>query len=72
VMVCAWCSTLISRGRPRPECERNYGMCRSCVAEQLARLAPLTPRRSTRLRRARIASPAPARFSSAASSPPSG
>jgi hypothetical protein len=39
-MVCAWCSTLISRHSPHPGFEQNYGMCRACVGKQIARLAP--------------------------------
>jgi len=53
-MVCAWCHALIARGRVRSDFERNFGMCRPCVAEQLGRLAP--PPRAPRVRRR----PAPA------------
>jgi hypothetical protein len=40
VMVCAWCHALIAGGRVRAGFECNYGMCRACVEEQLARLEP--------------------------------
>jgi hypothetical protein len=43
-MVCAWCHALIGPDRPRAGFEHNYGMCPSCVAEQLGRLAPLVRR----------------------------
>jgi hypothetical protein len=48
-MVCAWCRALIARSatRSRSPYERNYGMCRQCVQEQLARLEPAPrPRRA--------------------------
>jgi hypothetical protein len=63
-MVCAWCSTLVSRRAPPPGFERNYGMCRQCVEEQLARLAPRTRRRPRPTARgARNRLPAPAEHS---------
>jgi hypothetical protein len=60
-MVCAWCSTLISGRAPQPGFERNFGMCRDCLEEQLARLAPKPRRRSrpaARAARSRLALPA--------------
>jgi len=53
-MICAWCSTLIARDGRRADFEHNYGMCRDCVEERLARLEPRTLPRSTRLHRARV------------------
>jgi hypothetical protein len=52
-MICAWCHALIARGTPCAGFECNYGMCRACVNEQLARLAPRprlarTPRHAAR------------------------
>jgi hypothetical protein len=46
-MVCAWCRALIARSptRSRGPYERNYGMCRRCVEEQLARLEPAPRKR---------------------------
>lgn len=44
-MVCAWCHALIAPDRPSTGPEHNYGMCPSCVQEQLGRLAPITRRR---------------------------
>ena len=43
-MVCAWCNTLIAPNRGRAGFEHNYGMCRGCVEEQLARLETKTAR----------------------------
>ena len=58
-MVCAWCHALIARGQAprRGGYEHNFGMCRACLAERLARLARLTP--SARARRTRRHAPHP-------------
>jgi hypothetical protein len=66
-MICAWCSTWIAGDGRHPGLQHNYGMCRRCVEEQLARLAPKLRPRSVRPRRARPARAEPAGFSTATS-----
>jgi hypothetical protein len=53
VTVCAWCSALVSRQAAPSGFERNYGMCRDCVEEQLARLGPKSRRSRPAARSAR-------------------
>jgi hypothetical protein len=72
--VCAWCGVPIGRALACAGYERNFGMCRACVVEAVARLAPRPvletapaielppqgPRRARRSRVARVRERAPA------------
>jgi hypothetical protein len=66
--VCAWCSAPMGRRVAAPGFERNFGMCRACLSEQLARLAP-APKPRTRSLRARVRVPAQPSAPAQAASP---
>ena len=57
-MICAWCHAPIARGPAPAGYACNYGMCRVCLAERLAALAPREERPRRRLVAADAGAPA--------------